>query len=259
MFVRIGGMGSEAMELPESAFLEFLRGGSVSAKGEPKEAIEVFRSGFIFGQEEKAAESEGVPWVMSTFDLDRFDATIDPAGWELTNFLRNPVVQWAHDHTIPAIGGAVDVAVVEGQLTGRVVFNGREYDEFGWSIGERVRHKVIRAGSVGFLILKVEFPDTKKGAGGPSLVYRRQELLEFSCSNVPANPFALADGGAGSGLSQKAIRSVFRQMGRLEQEIADLKFRLFEDELLDEAHGDGKKEEGFWRNILRNKGVDDLN
>ena len=259
MFVRIGGMGKDAVELRDGALLEYLRGGNVNGKGEPKEEVEVFRSGFIFaGAQEKGEAAEGTPWVMSTFDLDRFGEAIDPDGWELKNFRANPVVQWAHDHRIPAIGRAEGVVVSDGRLVGRVIFNGREYDEFGWSIGERVRHKVIRAGSVGFLVLKVEFPDKKKDPEGPSLIYRRQELLEFSACNVLANPFALADRGAGIGQSEKAIRSVFRQVGRLEQEIADLKFRLFEGELLDEAKGD-RKEEGFWRNILRRDGDDALN
>jgi len=260
MFVRIGGMGNEAVELKEGAFLEFLRGGNVNAKGEPKEEIEVFRSGFIFGSAgQKAVEAEGTPWVMSTFDLDRFGEAIDPDGWELRNFRANPVVQWAHDHRIPAIGRAEDVAVIDGALRGRVIFNGREYDEFGWSIGERVSHGVIRAGSVGFMVLKVDFPDMKKEPDGPSLIYRKQELLEFSACNVPALPFALADRGAGSRQGEKVIRGVFREMGRLEQEFADLKFRLFEDDLLDEAKGGGKGADGFWGNLIQGDEGDSLN
>jgi len=260
MFVRIGGMGNEAVELKESALLEFLRGGNVNAKGEPKEEIEVFRSGFIFGPRgEKSDEPEGTPWVMSTFDLDRFGEAIDPEGWELRNFRANPVVQWAHDHRIPAIGRAENVEVVDGALRGRVIFNGREYDEFGWGIGERVSHGVIRAGSVGFLVLKVEFPDTKKASGGPSLIYRKQELLEFSACNVPALPFALADGGAGGSHGEKVIRSVIREMGKLEQEIADLKFRLFEDKLLEDAENGVTGEDGIWGKLIRGDEEDQLN
>ena len=257
MFVRIGGMGNEASELSTSALLEFLRGGNVTAAGEPKEEIEVFRSGFFFGATagEEAAGETRTPWVMSTFDQDRLDGRIDPAGWEIANYLRNPVVQWAHDHRIPAIGSAADVAVREGQLVGRVIFNGREYDEFGWGIGERVRHGVIRAGSVGFLILKIEFPDKKKEPEGPALIYRKQEMLEFSVCNVPANPFALAEGvGTGGGAGQRAMRGLFRAIGKLEQEIADLKFRLFEGELLDEAKGERKEVDPFWENLFRQDG-----
>jgi HK97 family phage prohead protease len=73
-------------------------------------------------------------------------------------------------------------------LRGNIVFNAKEFDPFGWSIGERVKAGVLRAGSVGFRVLEVEFPDKKSDT---AVIFRRQELLEFSICNVPANPFAL--------------------------------------------------------------------
>jgi HK97 family phage prohead protease len=84
----------------------------------------------------------------------------------------------------------VDLSVDEAGLRGGIVFNGKEYDEFGWSIGERVRAGVLRAGSVGFRVLEVEIPGKDEEA---ELIFRRQELLEFSVRNVPANPYALAE------------------------------------------------------------------
>jgi HK97 family phage prohead protease len=67
-----------------------------------------------------------------------------------------------------------------------VVFNGKDYDPFGWAIGERVKAGVIRAGSVGFRILEIEIPDKETGKDGTTLIFRKQELLEFSICNVPA-------------------------------------------------------------------------
>jgi len=116
------------------------------------------------------------------------------AGRELERYRENPVVQWSHAYDIPAIGRAEDVASDEQGLGGRIVFNERDYDPFGWSIGERVRRGIIRAGSVGFRVLEVEFPGKDGGEDGTTLIFRRQELLEFSICNVPANPFALAGG-----------------------------------------------------------------
>jgi phage head maturation protease len=51
---------------------------------------------------------------------------------------------------------------------------------------------VIRAGSVGFRVIEIEIPDKETGKDGTTLIFRKQELLEFSICNVPANPFALA-------------------------------------------------------------------
>jgi HK97 family phage prohead protease len=73
-----------------------------------------------------------------------------------------------------------------------VFFNDKEYDAFGWSIGQRVKAGVIRAGSVGFRVIEIEIPDKATAQDGTSLIFRKQELLEFSICNVPANPFALA-------------------------------------------------------------------
>jgi HK97 family phage prohead protease len=140
------------------------------------------------------AESEaaaGLLWTLSTFDLDRFGERIDPAGWDCKRYRDNPVVEWAHRYDIPAIGKIESLAVDDNGLHGVVVFNDKSYDPFGWAIGERVKAGVIRAGSVGFRILEIEIPDRETGKDGTTLIFRKQELLEFSICNVPANPFAL--------------------------------------------------------------------
>ncbi len=85
-----------------------------------------------------------------------------------------------------------------------MVFNDKSFDPFGWSIGERVKAGVIRAGSVGFRVIEIEIPSKEDspngGKDGTALIFRKQELLEFSICNVPANPFALAkERGIGNG------------------------------------------------------------
>jgi HK97 family phage prohead protease len=147
---------------------------------------------------ENGGTDSGIAWTFSTFDLDRFDERIDPEGWDCSRYLKNPVVEWAHRYDIPAIGKAEGIFTDADGLHGLVVFNDKEYDAFGWAIGERVRRGVIRAGSVGFRILEIEIPSKEGGKDGTSLIFRKQELLEFSICNVPANPFALAKGAAGN-------------------------------------------------------------
>jgi HK97 family phage prohead protease len=143
------------------------------------------------------SDSNSVAWTFSTFDLDRFDERVDPAGWEFRQYLKNPVIEWAHRYDIPAIGRADSITVDESGLHGTVVFNSKDYDPFGWGIGERVKAGVIRAGSVGFRILEIELPSKEDSADGTTLIFRKQELLEFSICNVPANPFALSKQGGG--------------------------------------------------------------
>jgi HK97 family phage prohead protease len=139
-------------------------------------------------------EQGAIAWTFNTFDLDRFNERIDPAGWDYKRYMDNPVVEWAHRYDIPAIGKADSLYADEKGLHGVVVFNDRDYDPFGWAIGERVKRGVIRAGSVGFRILEVEIPSKEDSKDGTALIFRKQELLEFSICNVPANPFALSRG-----------------------------------------------------------------
>jgi len=140
----------------------------------------------------EAEEQKGIAWTFSTFDLDRYHERIDPLGWDYSQFVKNPVIEWAHRYDIPAIGKAENIFADESGLHGVLVFNPKEFDPFGWSIGERVKAGVIRAGSVGFRVIEIEIPSKADSKDGTSLIFRKQELLEFSVCNVPANPFALA-------------------------------------------------------------------
>jgi HK97 family phage prohead protease len=144
---------------------------------------------FCLAESEKDA---GFEWTLSTFDLDRYGERIDPAGWDYKWYKENPVVEWAHRYDIPAIGKIDGLAADDNGLHGLVVFNDKNYDPFGWAIGQRVKAGVIRAGSVGFRVIEIEIPAKEDSKDGTTLIFRKQELLEFSICNVPANPFALA-------------------------------------------------------------------
>jgi HK97 family phage prohead protease len=138
------------------------------------------------------SNEKSIEWTFSTFDLDRYGERIDPLGWDFAQYVKNPVIEWAHCFHIPAIGRAENICVDENGLHGSLIFNDKSFDVFGWSIGERVRAGVIRAGSVGFRVMEIEIPSKEDSKDGTSLIFRKQELLEFSVCNVPANPFALA-------------------------------------------------------------------
>jgi len=153
-------------------------------------------------------KAEGFAWTLSTFDLDRFGERIDPQGWDFKRYMNNPIVEWAHRYDIPAIGKIEGLAVDGDGLHGVVFFNDKSFDQFGWSIGQRVKAGVIRAGSVGFRALEIEIPSKEDSQDGTALIFRKQELLEFSICNVPANPYALnkkENGELGAGSGEKDI------------------------------------------------------
>jgi HK97 family phage prohead protease len=146
---------------------------------------------FCLASDTGEGHDKAVSWTFSTFDLDRFSERIDPAGWDYKRYMDNPVIEWAHRYDIPAIGRAEGLHADDKGLHGLVIFNGKDYDPFGWGIGQRVKAGVIRAGSVGFRVIEIELPDKETAKDGTTLIFRKQELLEFSICNVPANPFAL--------------------------------------------------------------------
>ncbi len=187
MFVNCKAL-ERGIEIKDFTYLARLlkEGDLITPSGDLKEELKISMGGAFFG--EKDLEGPVFPWIFSTFDLDRDEEKIDPAGWDLKNYLKNPVILWAHDSRIPAIGVSRDTAVRNGVLGGNISFNSRETDPFGWGIGQRVADGVIRAGSVGFMVNKVEILDSADGTG---LIFREQELLEFSICNIPSNPYAL--------------------------------------------------------------------
>jgi hypothetical protein len=192
MIVKIDEHRNDELSADHHKFVKFLKENTHGGKVDP--FVELFST--VKMQAKAGQETEVYPWVMSTFDLDRDNERIDVKGWNLREYCDNPVVLWSHDHMIPAIGCAQNVKA-EDILSGDILFNPKDADEFGWGIGQRVKFGSIRSGSVSFCIDEVEFVDHRASPDAKEdLIYRKQQLLEFSICNIPANPFALcADGG----------------------------------------------------------------
>ena len=190
MIVRTFGT-SAASVLSKQCLLDFL-GVKKNANGIQKVAGDVELIATVSFRLTDGEAEKGYLWTLSTFDLDRYGERVDPLGWDFKRYMQNPVVEWAHRYDIPAIGKIEVMTADNDGLHGLVVFNDKSFDPFGWSIGERVKAGVIRAGSVGFRVIEIEIPSKEESKDGTSLIFRKQELLEFSICNVPANPFALA-------------------------------------------------------------------
>jgi hypothetical protein len=122
--------GGEVVIRNSFALFDFLRGelGMRNEKGGVRNAggdIEILAS-VPFRVKDGEAEGGGIAWTLSTFDLDRFSERIDPEGWDYSQYLKNPVVEWAHRYDIPAIGNAEGLHADENGLHGLVVFNGKD-------------------------------------------------------------------------------------------------------------------------------------
>ncbi len=134
-----------------------------------------------------------IEMIMSDGSLDRSRERMDQAGWKLRNFKRNPVMLFGHMQSIPAIGVMEKVAVRDNKLTGFPRFDTAENDPFAAMIGVKLQTGILRAGSVGFKVIKIEMVESEKDP--TRFIIREMELFEFSIVNVPALPTALTRRG----------------------------------------------------------------
>ena len=140
-------------------------------------------------------DAEGLTFVASEETEDRSGDVIKASGWDLKNFRRNPVMQWAHDYRRPPIGRWTKVWTEGNQLLARGVFD--RNDDFATLIEAKYRGKFLNAVSVGFRALEFEpLPqkDSDDGMFFPPLLFKRSELLEISAVPLPAHPAALRKG-----------------------------------------------------------------
>ena len=197
----------EFKDMPQADLVDWFKS-NTDDEGNVTDEIILYNHGiFAFSKEEKA-DKDGIPFTLSTFDLDRDSERIDQTGWDLKNFKANPVVLWSHFWDQPAIAKMNSVRIKDGDLKGKVQFVQKEIDEFGWSIGQKVELGFLNTGSVGFKPKKVEIVEDEKDP--TRVIHRKQELYEFSIVNLPSNTSARVERGADPDLE------VARAVGRAE-------------------------------------------
>jgi HK97 family phage prohead protease len=129
-------------------------------------------------------------FCFSDDSVDRMGDTIAAAGWDIADFMANPVALWAHDSSAPPIGGARNVGVDGNRLLGDIEFAPPETYAFADTIYRLLLGKFLRAVSVGFLPTRYAFVDNDPDRGF-GIDFLEQALLEISVCPVPANPNAL--------------------------------------------------------------------
>lgn len=208
MTVFVDGIYSKECSLNTSVLAKLLN--ENRQKGEQARNVDIYRN--VRMECTQKNEKDRLCITMSTGDLDRDNEKIDQSGWVLDGYKKNPVILWSHDRNIPAIGYMENI-ILGKTLQGEMIFNDREFDPFGWGIGQRLLKGSLNCGSVGFRVIEAEVvnhsvnPDEKA-----DLIFRKQELLEFSVCNVPANPYAEVIRTARSG-EEKSLYEFLKKGG----------------------------------------------
>ena len=164
---------------------------------------------FLIG-DVKSIDEKGVFQVIaSTADVDRDGEVIDPQGWDLDNYMKNPIILWAHNYTDLPIGVAEKIEKSETGLIIKGKFASKEANPKAEQVRRLYEEGIQKAVSVGFI--------PRERDGNNDRLITKAELLELSFVPVPANPNALAL-AVSKGFKDEEIKELFEEK---EEEKAD--------------------------------------
>lgn len=169
---------------------------------------------------EKDEEKGGYIAVASTDIEDRQGERVMVDGWDLKAFKQNPVLLLFHDHHSLPVGKAEKIWV-EKSGKQKLMFKPQfeQITERGRAITELVKQGFLKTFSVGFRPIDTD-----------GNTFTKQELLEISLVNVPANPEAMMlsyKSLEDAGISEKTIKEVISDdkldIELLKQEVKELR------------------------------------
>lgn len=167
--------------------------------GEPSSKEVVLRKEFISDIEIQPNRS--IKFIITTGSPDREQDVIDPDGWDVAGFLKNPVVLFAHDYDSLPIAKATAIEQQGDKLIATAEFAPAELNPMAEQVFQMLKAGFLKGASVGFRPLDFNYNEERGGVDFVS-----QELLEFSIVPVPANAQALMAAGL-KGADVEVMRS----------------------------------------------------
>ena len=200
--------------------------------------------------EQDSGKTAVLDFISSTATVDRFHEIIEPAGWHLETYRRNPVFQNAHQYgdVIFTLGRALCTEVRSGDpsVSPHSPLSTRHFlfqrIQFATDVNPIARiayglykGSFLHAVSVGFIPLRWEdIPPGTASVSPPRYIsplatrhspltktprrkYLEQELLEVSAVAIPANPDALALAVKSGAVEKSDLRESLALILELEQ------------------------------------------
>jgi len=174
--------------------------------------------------EVKAVKGRVISFLASPNTKDRDNEIIEPTGWVLDNYKKNPVFLWQHNRYEPPIGKAINVYIDNNGLNIDVEFADAQTYEFADTIFKLYQGGYLNAVSVGFMVLERDPNDTYR--------ITKQELFELSGVTVPANQDALAKALNEKVIDEKCYNGICEidekdlRLEKLEKKIKENEIRL---------------------------------
>lgn len=155
----------------------------------PENAI--VRKGFLPEIKGINYDERTVDFIISTGAVDRDNDVVDPNGWDLTDYKKNPVVLFGHDYRSLPVGRGLNTRMENGKLKSTAQFPDVSTYAFADTVFKLIAGGYLNATSVGFDPTKWEF--VEEASRGFGVDFKQQKLLEYSIVPVPANPEALIE------------------------------------------------------------------
>lgn len=161
-------------------------------------------------------DARTVDIVASDFSLDSYGTRIDPAGWDLEQFKKNPVICLQHDSysSLPVASALPDsVRVENGKLVMTVQFPPEGTTDDADEAFGLIAAGVLRGVSVGFD--PSEWKDVDEDTGGfkqKVRVYTKQRLMEVSFVTIPSNDNGLVVRARELNADERQIREMTEKL-----------------------------------------------
>src|SRR5882724_550574 len=122
---------------------------------------------------------------ISTVNADRSRDTVQPSGMQADNFLKNPVVLFAHKYDTKPIAKCTSLKVMDDCILATVEFLPEGVYQEADIIYTMYKEGFLSAWSIGFM--PTDYDENMQGGYN----FKQWELFEFSSVPVPDNPEAL--------------------------------------------------------------------
>jgi HK97 family phage prohead protease len=129
--------------------------------------------------------------IITNATEDRAGDVVDPAGADVTNYMKNPVVLADHNYSINSIiGRATSLEIRDGGLWARTKFHDKGIGADAFNL---VEAGMARAWSIGFRPVEYDTRKDKDGRKTRGFHFKKWELLEYSLVAIPMNPDIVAN------------------------------------------------------------------
>lgn len=143
-----------------------------------------------FASDDDLKSKRQIRVIANSGKADRVGDIVKVDGIDYSNYLKNPVLLWAHDHYALPVGKAVSVSVEKGKLVMTVQFATADEYAFADTVYRMVLGGYLNGVSIGARVKEAEWIKDDEG----NIVGRKftsMELLELSVVPIPADSKAL--------------------------------------------------------------------